>query len=445
LAFLAVLVALSAPAVAAPAAGAARRPLKVKTFDPFYPLVERRYEPTPELGATINGCALHPLTSCPGAEFEELSLPGVDLSRSSLRRASLRSSLPDASLAISDLREADLNGTKAPALTAPYAHFGKADMAGFEATLGRLAGINARGAEMYEAGFFAADLAGADLRGVDFASDDLSGAVLSGADLRGTKFDHPDLEFADLSHADLRGVSLKGARFCDTVMPDGKVRNARKRCELPPLYIASEEGTITVAPTTPAYSVVAHAGATVRGRHREKCGFICAEGGQWLTHLRAGQHAYARMRGAKLAGRDLALANFSFADLSGADLERSILAGAAASEASFRGATLNGADLTYGEFAGSDLRAATLAGTDARRADFTGADLEGADLSGARLGAASLTSADLRSARLEGVDLSGADLAGAKVDSSFPAGAILCNTVMPDGSVAAPGQSCAHR
>jgi uncharacterized protein YjbI with pentapeptide repeats len=443
LALLAVLVTLPAPApaVAAPA----RLPLKVKTFDPFYPLVERRYEPTPEVGATVDSCVLRPLTSCPGAEFKVLSLPGVDLSRSNLRQASLRSSLPDASLAMSDLREADLNGTTAPALTAPYARFGKADMAGFDATLGRLAGIHARGAEMYEAGLFAADLAGADLRGVDFGDDDLSGAVLSGADLRGAKFDYPDLEFADLSGADLRGVSLKGARLCDTVMPDGKVRNARKRCELPPLYIGSQEGTITVAPTAAVYSVIAHAGATVRGAHREKCGFICAEGGQWLTHLRAGRHAYARMRGAELAGRDLALANFSFADLSGADLERSVLAGAAASEANFRSATLAGADLTYGEFAGSDLRGAVLAEADARRADFTGADLEGADLSGAQLGAVSLTGADLSGARLEGAILSGADLAGAKVDSSFPAGAILCNTVMPDGSIAAPGQGCAHR
>jgi uncharacterized protein YjbI with pentapeptide repeats len=436
--------------VGAGPARAATEPLTVKTFDPFWYLVEARYEPPRAVGSILGGCTLEPGTSCPGVDLTEngkvFELPGADLSAANLRRARLRLKLNGASLAAADLTAANLNGTDAAALTAPFAQFAKSDLGGFSAPLGRLVGAHFRGAaEMYETSFFAADLAGADLRGTDLG-DELAGAVLSGADLRGVNLRGHELEFADLTHAKVSPGQLKNAILCDTVLPSGKIANKRKRCELPQLYIDVEQPQPTIQPSDPRYSLLIHAAGTWRSPHREKCGAICPEGGQWLTHLRGRSYAYAHLPGThRFKGKTMALVNLTGADLTGADLEHAVMPGAAASSVDFQGADLEGADLTYSELAASDLEAADLAHADARDADLTQADLEGANLSGARLGAASLAETDLRGANLEGADLSGADLHSAEVDATFPAGATLCETVMPDGTIAGPGPGCEHR
>jgi uncharacterized protein YjbI with pentapeptide repeats len=288
------------------------------------------------------------------------------------------------------------------------------------------------------------DLSGADLRGATLGQE-LAGAVLSGADLRGVNLGGADLEFADLSHAKVSSGALKKASLCDTVLPSGEVANRRKRCELPPFY-ANSERQPTIQPSDPRYSLLRDAAGTWRSPHREKCGDTCPEGGQWLTHLRGHSYAYAHLAGThRLAGRTIALVNLTGADLAGADLARTVIPGAAASSVDFHNAALEGADLTYAELAGSNLEAASLAGTDARDADLTRADLAGADLSDARLGATSLVEADLRGANFAGTDLSGADLFGAEVDASFPGTATLCDTVMPDGTVAGLTTGCVHR
>jgi uncharacterized protein YjbI with pentapeptide repeats len=446
---LAVLVLVAALGVGAGGAAGAK-PLTVGIFDPFYPLVARHFEPRRPVGSVVEGCALKPGAQCPGAELasggKTLEQWGADLSASNLRRAGLRSRFDGASFAAADLTGADLNGTKAAALTAPFAQFAKADTAGLSATLGRLAGAHFRGVtELYESSFFAADLAGADLRGVTLG-DELAGAVLSGADLRGADLPHVQLQFADLTHAKVSPGALKKAYLCDTVLPDGKVATPRKRCELPQLYIGVQEPRPRIAPSDPRYSLLIHAAGTWRGPHREKCGIVCAEGGQWLTHLRGPSYAYAQLAGThRFAGKTQALVNLTGANLSGADLKGAVMPGAAASFVDFEGADLESTDLTYSELAASNLKTADLAAADLRDADLTRTDLEAANLSGARLGASSLVEADLRGADFSGTDLSGADLFGAQVDSSFPGTATLCETVMPDGAIAAPGPACEHR
>jgi uncharacterized protein YjbI with pentapeptide repeats len=445
-----ILVALAlAAALTAPAVGATPKPLKVKLFDPFYMLVAPRYQATATPGTVAGACTLTPGTSCPGAEVSlgprAFQIPGADLSAADLWGATMRISFPGVSLAAADLREADLNGTDAAAATASFANFDKADLGGFEAVLGRLAGADFRGAEMYESFFFAADLAGADLRHATLARE-FAGAVLSGADLRGVHLRGADLEFADLSHAKVSKGTLKGARLCDTILPSGRIANKRRRCELPALYIDSEEPQPTIQPTDPRYSLLLRAAGTSRGPHREKCGDICPEGGQWLTHLRGRSYAYAHLPGThRFAGRSQALVNLTAADLSGADLAGAVIPGAAASSTDLAGADLERSDLTFAELAAADLGGAKLADADLRDADLTRADLAGADLSGARLGASSLVEADLHGVDLAGADLSGADLYRAEVDPGFQSGATLCDTVMPDGTVAAPGPTCEHR
>ena len=73
------------------------------------------------------------------------------------------------------------------------------------------------------------------------------------------------------------------------------------------------------------------------------------------------------------------------------------------------------ADLSRANLRGSDLYSAVLSNADMSRADLHGADLFGANLSGA--------------------DLSGANLKDANLSYAYMNGAILCNTIMPDGSV----------
>lgn len=53
-----------------------------------------------------------------------------------------------------------------------------------------------------------------------------------------------------------------------------------------------------------------------------------------------------------------------------------------------------------------------------------------------------MTGATLRGARLDKTDLSEVSLAGAKVGKPFPRGATLCNTTLPDGSLANPQSTC---
>ena len=62
--------------------------------------------------------------------------------------------------------------------------------------------------------------------------------------------------------------------------------------------------------------------------------------------------------------------------------------------------------------------------------NLEGADLEDADLEGAILEGANLIGANLAGANLSAALLKGADLKGARTN-----GSILCNTIMPDGSV----------
>ena len=72
-----------------------------------------------------------------------------------------------------------------------------------------------------------------------------------------------------------------------------------------------------------------------------------------------------------------------------------------------------------------DLRAANL-----MWADLSGANLREADISGAKL-----AGANLLWAKLSGADLSSANLSGANLSMTPVNGTILCNTIMPDGSV----------
>ena len=82
-----------------------------------------------------------------------------------------------------------------------------------------------------------------------------------------------------------------------------------------------------------------------------------------------------------------------------------------------------------------DLEGAPLGNQTLVRKDLRKANLKGANLTAASLRGADLSDADLREAFLKDADLSGADLSDAELKGAYMNGAILCNTIMPDGSV----------
>lgn len=126
-----------------------------------------------------------------------------------------------------------------------------------------------------------------------------------------------------------------------------------------------------------------------------------------------------------LSAPDVALpATGSGPNLSGANFNKSSLAGAFLVGASMPGANLNG-----GSLAGAFVDNANLSGATLNNANLTGALLNGADLVGANLHGANLT----------GANLTGVNDAGANFN-----GATWANTTCPDGTNSdADGNTCA--
>ena len=69
------------------------------------------------------------------------------------------------------------------------------------------------------------DLSAAKLTDIDLSYADLRGANLSRANLRNADLRETDLREASLRDANLSYAILRGAIFCNTVLPDGGVSN----------------------------------------------------------------------------------------------------------------------------------------------------------------------------------------------------------------------------
>jgi len=110
----------------------------------------------------------------------------------------------------------------------------------------------------------------------------------------------------------------------------------------------------------------------------------------------------ADLRGADLSWTILAGTDLRGANLSDADLSASILAGADLSDADLSKACTSGADMTDVNLTGANLRGALMDDADLEGADLTGADLTDADLSCADLVETNLTDATITGCRIYG-------------------------------------------
>jgi hypothetical protein len=108
--------------------------------------------------------------------------------------------------------------------------------------------------------------------------------------------------------------------------------------------------------------------------------------------------AGAFLQGASFVGERIPYANFSFANMVGADLQ----------EVPLGHVTMNLTDLDQGNLAGAEMGSASLTST----------SLIGANLSGAQLPFANLANAKLSGANLEGTNLIGANLVGTQFEAT---------------------------
>lgn len=150
-----------------------------------------------------------------------------------------------------------------------------------------------------------------------------------------------------------------------------------------------------------------------------------------------------------LSGAKFARAKLHGADLRGVNLKNANLRGVVLRHADLRGAKLKGADFSQAaqrtrvgratptcapNCQGADLSGANLSGANLYAADLSGANLTGANLNAANLSDANLTGANLTNANLNAY-LGWANLTDANLTGADTAGAYICRTTMPDGSV----------
>jgi len=131
---------------------------------------------------------------------------------------------------------------------------------------------------------------------------------------------------------------------------------------------------------------------------------------------------------------DLSKANLKQANLSGATLYQANL-----SQANLAGADLSQANLNHANLVAANLRGSNLRGTKLSKADLSGAQLQGTDLTGANLKGANLKNADLSGANLFQTKLPQAYLAEAilletNIEAAELTEAVLTGATMPDGT-----------
>lgn len=238
-------------------------------------------------------------------DFSEAHLGGADLSDTALDRAILLN--------------ADLAGARLVGATGDQTDFTGADL-----SRGVLRSAVFDGAKFDHAVLEGASLEKAALRAASFTEADLRSATFRGARLAGSTF-----EGAGLSDADLRATCLIGASFAFASMPGADLRENAVTFKL-----SSSTAEVRVVEESGNVTTIGVPERRFRARQTEP---DCVRGGSQiggrpdLTHLHLASFLMADLKGANLrdttlAGVDLR-ADLRRADLRGADLRGALLEG----------------------------------------------------------------------------------------------------------------------
>ena len=258
-----------------------------------------------------------------------------------------------------------------------------------------------------------AKLDGFDLAGFDFSGLDLKGTSFVRSKLDGARFDGASLAGASFAAASLSGASFAGADLSGAVLSSAAAADAD-----------FSEAVMTGADISGA----SLAGATLS---KVKADGLKAAGAD-LSEARV---SFSDMSGADFSGARLRRMDFHESCADGANFEKAALCGStfcwgsSARDANFTGAELDGANWTNtaadgADFTGVSARGASFTDCELSSSRWSGADAAGGDFSRSRLEGASMRGVNLfggsmREARAFGADLSGSNLFGADLCRMF--------------------------
>ena len=395
----------------------------------------------------IDGCSIASYTKCPNVDLSGQYLQGAFLSYADLSGADLSGvNLKAGSISFGNFRDVNFKGAELSATSMVRTKLQNGDLTKTQMVLNDNTEAKMRSVKLDGSIIASSTFVGADLSQASFTKAVVNGVSFNKADISGVDFTGANLAESNFVGAIDDGTKWDGAKFCNTLMPDGSVRGETdSECPGAPAFGLADD-TVTMTPENPLYEgAVAAAnpesahpyGDTVRGcklEQRTECVGSNLDG-ENLTNVLMGLSDLRRMNisGAKGEGLNIVLTDardfiapgvsfisggFSISNLSGADLTGTTWSFASASLANMRGADLSGADLDFSSFIGADL---------------TGANMTKVNLSDSNAIGINLTDADLSGANLSDADLTGATIKGADFK-----GATYCNTVMPNGSVKKP-------
>lgn len=140
----------------------------------------------------------------------------------------------------------------------------------------------------------------------------------------------------------------------------------------PPRLVKPYKGSVEVIEPGGSYAFCDFSYMDLSGANISYSTFLVAE-------LRMTDFTGANLEGALMGGANLSNAIFVRAHLVGANLHGANARGADFTDADMRGTHLSDADLTGASFRGADLSSSIITGTKTREADFTGAILHGCE------------------------------------------------------------------
>lgn len=224
---------------------------------------------------------------------------------------------------------------------------------------------------------------GETLEGLDLSDLDLSGFDLSGKRLVGCRFDRSNLKRGRFCGADLSGASFEGADLAEAALDDAVLERAN-------LVSAKLYGS------SMRRALLTDANLTTADVRRA---VLDEASGQRTVFCRA------RLDGASAIGVKLDTADFTEAQLDGANFTGSLMPELRAYEVSAEDAIFERSVIQNARFDGGVLSRARFDGAHAEDSMWDRAVLDGVSFARARLTGASFTKASLRKAHLDGAEL----------------------------------------
>ncbi|WP_168770930.1 pentapeptide repeat-containing protein [Glaciibacter flavus] len=369
--------------------------VSVPPDNPYYELLIQGTQPPVGYGTTVNGCVVAPRASCPSADLSKSMLRGALFEYADLTGARLDgATIALANFSYASLAGADLSDTTLTGVSLNEAYAPKLSLAGSVLRLGSIANSDLTGANLQRLNANFGAIIGSDLSGADLANANLSDSDINGVNLTGANLSNVNLANADLTGSTLTGANLHGAVYCNTLMPNGHVKNPKKG--LCPGQATSPSDPSAKPIPLPASNVFYPAiNALINGKQLVSGSKIGGCAIQAYTQCRAAKLAqedlqgaflaYSSLQNADLSGAKFFVGSMAFARAEGVDMSGIQLGGTAAVNANMAGAKLDDSKLSLAVFTGADLRNSTFTHADARIGSFAGADARGAKFTGADL------------------------------------------------------------